>query len=54
MNSSFETAQVLLVVAAARPLAGPARDAYVDAAQRLGDFEQGRVLAALVKSERGK
>ena len=29
-----------------------ARDAYIDAAENLGDFEQGRVLSALVKNER--
>jgi beta-lactamase regulating signal transducer with metallopeptidase domain len=54
MNSSFEASQVLLAVAATRPLAGAARDAYIDAAEKLGDFEQGRVLAALVKNERRK
>jgi hypothetical protein len=45
---------VLLAVAAAHPLAGDSRDAYIDAAEKLGDFEQGKVLAALVKSERRK
>ena len=54
MSGSFETSQVLLAVAASHPVAGPARDAYIDAAEKLGDFEQGRVLAALVRSERRK
>jgi hypothetical protein len=54
MDSGFEASQVLLAVAASHPVAGPARDAYIDAAERLGDFEQGRVLAALVKNERRK
>jgi hypothetical protein len=52
MNGSFEASQVLLAVAAAHPVDGAARDAYIDAAEKLGDFEQGRALAALVKSER--
>jgi beta-lactamase regulating signal transducer with metallopeptidase domain len=52
MNSGFETSQVLLAIASAHPLSGDARDAYIDAAEKLGDFEQGRVLAALVKNER--
>jgi hypothetical protein len=51
-GSSFEASQVLLAAAAAQPIAGPARDAYIDAAEKLGDFEQGKVLAALVRSER--
>jgi beta-lactamase regulating signal transducer with metallopeptidase domain len=54
MNGSFEVSQVLMAVAAEHPVAGPARDAYIDAAEKLGDFEQGRVLAALVRSERRK
>jgi beta-lactamase regulating signal transducer with metallopeptidase domain len=54
MNGSFEASQVLMAVAAAQSLTGPARDAYIDAAEKLGDFEQGRVLAALVKNERRK
>jgi beta-lactamase regulating signal transducer with metallopeptidase domain len=54
MNSSFEASQVLLSVAAAHPVAGPARDAYIDTAEKLGDYEQGRALAALVKNERKK
>jgi len=52
MDSSFEASQVLLTVAASHPVAGPARDAYIDAAEKLGDYEQGRVLSALVKNER--
>ena len=52
MSGSFEVSQVLMAVAAEHPVAGSARDAYIDAAEKLGDFEQGRVLAALVRSER--
>ncbi len=52
MSSSHEASQVLLAVAATHPVAGPSRDAYISAAEKLGDFEQGRVLAALVKNER--
>ena len=54
MTRSFEASQVLLAAAAAHPIAGPARDAYIDAAEKLGDFEQGKVLAALVRNERRK
>lgn len=54
MNSSYETSQVLLAVAANHPIEGPARDAYIAAAEKLGDFEQGKTLSALVKSERRK
>jgi hypothetical protein len=52
MHSQFESARVLLTVAGARALSREARDAYVDAAERLGEFEQGRVLSALVRNER--
>jgi beta-lactamase regulating signal transducer with metallopeptidase domain len=54
MNGSFETGQVLLAIAATHPLSGPARDAYIDAAEKLGDFEQGKALSALVRNERRK
>ena len=54
MGSSFEASQVLLAVAANHQLKGEARDLYITAAERLGNFEQGQVLAALVKSERAK
>ena len=54
MGSDSEASQVLLTVAASHPVAGPARDAYIDAAEKLGDFEQGRVLSALVRNERRK
>ena len=51
-GGNFEASRVLMAVAAAHPVGGPARDAYIEVAEKLGDFEQGRVLAALVKSER--
>ena len=54
MSSGFETSQVLLAVAANHSIEGPARDAYIAAAEKLGDFEQGKTLSALVKSERRK
>ena len=54
VSSGFEASQVLMTVAASHPVAGPARDAYIDAAEKLGDFEQGRALSALVKNERRK
>ena len=52
MGSSFETGQVLQTVVATHKLSGEARDVYVTTAERLGDFEQGRALTALVKAER--
>jgi beta-lactamase regulating signal transducer with metallopeptidase domain len=52
MRAGFECSQVLQVLAANHPLKGEARDLYIDAAERLGDFEQGRALSALVKNER--
>ena len=52
ISSNFERSQVLLAVASNHPLARDARDAYIDASEGLGDFEQGRVLSALVKNER--
>ncbi len=54
VSSNFEAAQVLIAVASAHPVSGSGRDAYIDVAEKLGDFEQGRVLAALVKNERRK
>jgi hypothetical protein len=54
MKGSFEASEVLLAVAASHAVTGSARDVYIDAAEKLGDFEQGRVLAALVKNERRK
>jgi beta-lactamase regulating signal transducer with metallopeptidase domain len=52
MGSSFEAGQVLLAVAATHPLTSAARDVYIDAAGKLGDFEQGKALSALVRNER--
>ena len=52
ISSGHELAQVLVAVAAGDPLTGTARDEYIAAAEKLGDFEQGRVLSALVRNER--
>jgi beta-lactamase regulating signal transducer with metallopeptidase domain len=52
MGGDFETSQVLLALAASQRLSGASRDLYIDVAERLGDFEKGRALSALVKSER--
>ena len=54
MGSSFEAGQVLLAVAATHTLTRAGRDAYIDAAEKLGDFEQGKALSALVRNERRK
>jgi beta-lactamase regulating signal transducer with metallopeptidase domain len=52
MNSNFEASQVLMAIAQQHTLTGEARDLYIEAADKLGDFEQGRALSALVKSEK--
>jgi hypothetical protein len=52
IDSGFESGQVLQAVAAHQQITGPARDAYIAAAGKLGNFEEGRALSALVKSER--
>jgi hypothetical protein len=52
MPSSYDRAQVLLLVASTHSIAGNVREAYIDAADHLGNYEQGQVLTALVKNER--
>jgi beta-lactamase regulating signal transducer with metallopeptidase domain len=52
VSSNFERSQVLLAVASSHTLTREARDAYIDASEKLGDYEQGRVLSALVRNER--
>jgi hypothetical protein len=52
ISSNFERSQVLLAVVKSHALTREARDVYIDAAEKLGDFEQGQVLSALVKNER--
>jgi beta-lactamase regulating signal transducer with metallopeptidase domain len=54
MDSGFERSNVLLAIANTHTLDGQARDAYIAAAEKLGDFEQGKVMTALVKNERRK
>lgn len=54
MGSDFEISQVLVAVASNHTVEGPAREAYIDVSEKLGDFEHGRTLSALVKSERRK
>jgi hypothetical protein len=45
---------LLAVASSAVPLTGGLRDAYIDAAGSLQAYEQGQVMTALVKNERGK
>jgi hypothetical protein len=54
IDSGFEAGNVLRTVAAYQQITGPARDAYIAVASKLGDFEEGRAMAALVRSERTK
>jgi hypothetical protein len=51
-GGTFEASQVLQAAASQHQLTGRARDLYVNAASRLNTFEQGRALAALVKTDR--
>jgi hypothetical protein len=52
MTSGFETGQVLRALAAKHELSGEARQLYIATAAKLGNYEEGRALAALVKTER--
>jgi hypothetical protein len=52
MKGSFETSQVLQAMASHHRLTGQARDLYIDIAGRLGQFEQGQALTALVRADR--
>ncbi len=52
IDSDHETAQVLLAAARSQALAGAAREAYVSAAERLGNYERDRTLAALARTGR--
>ena len=54
MTGGYELAQVLTAVADTHTLTGDLREAYLDAADRLQGYDQGRVMTALVKSERRK
>jgi hypothetical protein len=54
MDGGFERSNVLLAIANTHNLDPQARDAYIAAAEKLGDFEQGKVMTALVKNERRK
>ena len=52
MSSGYEASQVLQTAARNHTIIGAARDAYMKAAQRLGDYEQSQALAALVRNEK--
>jgi beta-lactamase regulating signal transducer with metallopeptidase domain len=52
MPGNYERMQVLIAVASTHALSGAARDAYMEAAAKLGEYEQGQVYSALVRSER--
>jgi hypothetical protein len=52
MPAGHELSQVLQTAARHHKIAGAARDAYLKAADRLGEYEQSQVLAALVRNER--
>jgi hypothetical protein len=50
-SGSFEVSQVLQATASRHRLAGKNRELYVSIAGRLGQFEEGQALSALVKGE---
>jgi hypothetical protein len=52
IDSGFEAGNVLRTVAAHQQITGPARDAYLTVAAKLGQFEEGRAMTALVRAER--
>ena len=53
MRSDYDRAETLLAFLNARAVDSTSRQAFVDAADRIkSNYEQNRVLAALVKSER--
>ena len=52
MSGGYEASQTLQALAARHTITGAARDAYIDATERLGKYEQGQALSALVKSDR--
>ena len=54
MKSSYEMSRVLQTLAANNAITGASRDAYIDVTESLGDYEQGRALSALVKSDRAR
>ena len=47
IGSGYETSQVLQAAARGHEIDGPARDVYVQIADRLGNYEQTQALAAL-------
>jgi hypothetical protein len=52
MSSGYELSQVLQAAARNHRITGAARDLYIQAADRLGEYEQSQALAALVRSEK--
>lgn len=52
MSGGYETSQVLQAVARNHTVSGPAKDLYVETAERLGEYEQSQALAALVRSQK--
>ena len=52
IGSDYETRQVLQAAARDHEISGPARDAYMKIADRLGNYDQTQALAALARRER--
>ena len=52
IGSGYETSQVLQAAARGQEIDGPARDVYMQIADRLGNYEQTQALAALARSQR--
>jgi beta-lactamase regulating signal transducer with metallopeptidase domain len=51
LPAGYEMSQVLQTAARHHSISGAARDLYVKSAERLGEYEQSQVLAALVRNE---
>jgi len=52
VGGDYETAQVLVAAARTQAINGAARETYIKTAERLGDYERDRALAALVRTEK--
>lgn len=52
VGSDYETAQVLVAAARSHTIGGSARDVYRRVAERLGDYERDKALAALTRSQK--
>jgi len=50
----YDLSQLLQLVASTHPVSGDVREAYLNLADRLAEYEQGQAMAALVRAERAE